>query len=71
MVMFVMNCCMRIHVYVYVYTYRVHNEMSLLRFYKQKDGLPDLRGTLSTSVTYAARAQANQEVQKAIYQQRK
>ena len=39
--------------------------MSLLRFFKQKNGLPDPRGTLSTSVTYTARAQANQEVQKA------
>ena len=39
--------------------------MSLLRFFKPKDGLLDPRGTLSTSVTYAAIAQANQEVQKA------
>ena len=39
--------------------------MSLLRFFKPKDGLPDPRGTLSTSLTYAAIAQANQEVQKA------
>ena len=39
--------------------------MSLLCLFKQKDGPPDPRGMLSTSVTYAARAQANQEVQKA------
>ena len=39
--------------------------MSLLRFFKKKPGLPDPRGTLSTSVTYTVRAQANQEVQKA------
>ena len=39
--------------------------MSLLHFFKQKYGLLDPRGTLSTSVTYVARAQANQEVQKA------
>ena len=39
--------------------------MSLLHFFKPKDGLPDPRGMLSTSVTYVARAQANQEVHKA------
>ena len=45
--------------------------MSLLLFFKQKDELPEPRGTLLTSVTGtlltsvtdAARAQANQEVQ--------
>ena len=37
--------------------------MSLLLFFKQKDELPEPRGTLLTSVTDAARAQANQEVQ--------
>ena len=37
--------------------------MSLLLFFKQKDELLEPRGTLLTSVTDAARAQANQEVQ--------
>ncbi len=45
--------------------------MSLLHFLKPKDGLPDSRGALSTSIPSAAIAQANQEVQKAQYQQRK
>ena len=37
--------------------------MSLLLFFKQKDELLKPRGTLLTSVTDTARAQANQEVQ--------
>ena len=41
------------------------NKMSLLHFFKPKDGLPDPRRALSTSVTYVALAQANQEVLKA------
>ena len=40
--------------------------MSLLRFFKPKDGLPDLTGALSTSVSSAAIAQANREVQNPI-----
>ena len=39
--------------------------MSLLRFFKQKDRFSDLRGTLSMSITYTTRAQANQKAQKA------
>ena len=42
------------------------SEVSLLRFFKPKDGLPNLTGALSTSVPFAAIAQANQEVQNAI-----
>ena len=42
------------------------NEMSLLRFFKPEDGLPDLTGALSTSVPSAAIAQANREVQHPI-----
>ena len=37
--------------------------MSLLRFFKPKDGLPDSKGALSTSVPSAAIVQANREVQ--------
>ena len=37
--------------------------MSLLLFFKQRDELPEPRGTLLMSVTDAARAQANQEVE--------
>ena len=40
--------------------------MSLLCFFKPKDGLPDSTGALSTSVPSAAIAQANQEVQNPI-----
>ena len=60
------------YTHVRIYTYTVYsscglsvNEMSLLCFFKPKDGFPDLRGALFTSVTYAAIVQANQEVQKA------
>ena len=41
-------------------------EMSILRYFKPKDGLPDPTGALSTSVPSAAIAQANREVQKAV-----
>ena len=40
--------------------------MSILRYFKPKDGLPDPTGALSTSVPSAAIAQANREVQKAV-----
>ena len=39
--------------------------MSLLRFFKPIDGLPDPRGALSSSIHPEAIAQANKEVQKA------
>ena len=39
--------------------------MFLLRYFKPKDGLPDPRGTLSSSIPAAAIAQANKEVQRA------
>ena len=41
-------------------------EMSILRYFKPKDGLPDPTGALSTSVPSAAIAQANREIQKAV-----
>ena len=41
-------------------------EMSILRYFKPKDGLSDPTGALSTSVPSAAIAQANREVQKAV-----
>ena len=41
-------------------------EMSILRYFKPKDGLPDPTGALSTSIPSAAIAQANREVQKAV-----
>ena len=40
--------------------------MSVLRFFKLKDGLPDPTGALSTSVPSADIAQANREVQNPI-----
>ena len=40
--------------------------MSLLHFFKPKDGLPDPTGALSTSVPSAAIAQANRKVQNPI-----
>ena len=50
----------------YVHAWLRVSKMSLLRFFKPKDGLPNLTGVLSTSVPFAAIAQANREVQKAI-----
>ena len=44
----------------------LYSEMALLRYFKQKDGLPDPRGALSLSMPSSAIAQANTEVQKAI-----
>ena len=41
-------------------------EMSILRYFKPKDGLPGPTGALSTSVPSAAITQANREVQKAV-----
>ena len=40
--------------------------MSLLRFFKSKDGLPNPTGALSTFVPSAAIAQANRKVQNPI-----
>ena len=42
------------------------SEMSLLRFFKRKDGLLDLTVALSTTLPSAAIAQANREVQNPI-----
>ena len=39
--------------------------MALLRYLKPRDGLPDPRGSLSSSMPSQAIAQANQEVQEA------
>ena len=36
--------------------------MSLLRYFKQRDGLPDPRGELSTAIRPSAIARANREV---------
>ena len=40
--------------------------MALLRYLKPVDGLPDPRGSLSSSIPTQAIAEANKEVQKAI-----
>ena len=40
--------------------------MSIRRYLKPIDGLPDLKGSLSTTIPSAAIASANREVQKAI-----
>ena len=37
--------------------------MSILKYFKQKDGLPEPRGELSTSVRPSAIARANKEVE--------
>ena len=39
--------------------------MALMRYFKTKDGLPDLKGTLSRSIPSPAIAEANKEVRKA------
>ena len=45
--------------------------MSLLRFFKPIDGLPDPRGVLSSSIPSEAIEQANKEVQKATSSKKK
>ena len=45
--------------------------MALFRYFKPIDGLPDPRGTLSTSILLTAIAQANHEVQKATGSKKK
>ena len=45
--------------------------MALFRYFKPQDGLPDPRGTLSTSILPTAIAQANREVQKTTGSNRK
>ena len=46
-----------------VYTFA---EMSILRYFKPKDSLPDPKGSLSASMSSEAIASANQEVQEAM-----
>ena len=45
--------------------------MSLLQYFKSKDGLPDPRGELSSSVTSRAISRANIEVQAELEKEKK
>ena len=43
--------------------------MALLRYFRPRDGLPDLQGSLSLSVPLQPIARTNREVEEAIYSQ--
>ena len=45
--------------------------MSLLRYLKQKDGLPDPKGSLTSEVPTRAIVRANQEVEAELVEQKK
>ncbi len=50
---------------------RAEVEMSLLRYLKHRDGLPDPRGSLSNSVSSRAITRANVEVEAELERQKK
>lgn len=46
-------------------------DMSILRYFERRDGLPDPKGSLSRSIAPGAISAANKEVQRAVSQQEK